>query len=682
MMTTSRQAWIRFSSRTGVLGVALLAGLGATSPAWAQAAPMPVSTAAPAPAPAATLDGILRQLSAYDGGIESAAAWKLRDYVRAHRDDPAGRTECETKLLAFLKTTATRSAKMEAARHLRVISGDTAVPALSALLIEGRSSDVALYVLQQIPGASAEQALVTALKKTTGATTLSVIAALGERRSEVAVSALVPLLSQPTLATSVGISLGRIGSDTAGAALSEALPTASALLKPTIAAAMLSCAERHVAAGNIPTAARLYDAVRADTSLPTSLAEAAAIGQIACAPNKAALAIEYLGSADAVSQAAAMVRLQDVVPPEGVAPVCLVLPRLSEPLQIKVLAALATYPAGRVLAAVLGAARRDSEPVRIAAIKALESTGGAAEVPFLVERAATAHGAEQIAARWALGRLRGQPVDEAILAMFGREKADETGETDVELLQAVAERRIYVAKPTVAGLVTTSSPKTRAQALKTLRVIGTPSDIPGVIDVLLASDDDTERTNAETTIGALAQMTASADGRARVVTKRLDKEKTPGTRALLIGLLPSIGDTATLPLLRTAVGDAEAQVSEAAVRALAAWPTGAAREDLVRLARDTRDETLRLLVLAGLVRIIGVDTHRDPEAAVADLRLAAGFAWRPEEHKLVLGVLGQFPCQSALELATGFLREESVKAEAQAAIDMITKALAKPADQT
>jgi len=140
-----------------------------------------------------------------------------------------------------------------------------------------------------------------------------------------------------------------------------------------------------------------------------------------------------------------------------------------------------------------------------------------------------------------------------------------------------------------------------------------------------------------------------------------------------------MGDPAALPVLRTAIRDSETDVVDAAVRAVAAWPTSAAREDLMALARDARNETHRLLAIRGLIRTIGLDAYRDAPAVVADLRLAAGFAWRSDEQKLVLGVLGRFPCVEALEMAKGFLKEPSVKSEAQAAIDRITPRLPKEA---
>jgi hypothetical protein len=57
--------------------------------------------------------------------------------------------------------------------------------------------------------------------------------------------------------------------------------------------------------------------------------------------------------------------------------------------------------------------------------------------------------------------------------------------------------------------------------------------------------------------------------------------------------------------------------------------------------------------------------------------MLSGLAWRPEEQKLV-GALGTFPCQAALDLAKGLLQNDALKAEAQAAIDTITLRLQRP----
>ena len=631
---------------------------------------------APAPASPATLDQILKEVSTWDGGIESAALWKLRDYVRARRNDPAGRAECESKLLQFLKTPATPVAKMAACRHLRVIGSAAAVAPLQAMLADPGSADMALYALQGIAGAAVDQALIAALPTSAGATTIAIVAALGERKATAAIPVLVPLLQQPALANAAAIALGRIGGD-AAVALVAAYPGAPTGLKAVLASSILECADSRLAAKDAQAALRLYEPLASDRSLPVALRRAATIGRISAAGSgSTAVLLETLGGSDGDLREAAISRIAAVIAPDGIAAVCARMPNLPEPAQVQVLAVLADYPADRVLPTVLEGARSGSLAVRIAALKALATTGGASVVPLLAETAARTRGPEQAAARATLGALKGRPVDDAVVTLLGQTPSERV---ESELLMAIADRRIFPAKPAVAARLTADSPRIRVQALRSLRTIGTPSDIPAVLDGLLAAAEEVEQAEAETTVAALAQKMGNLDGRSRVVRARLAAEKEPAARVRLIGVLPLIGDTSALPALRAALVDGSAQVVDAAVRALADWPTSAARDDILRLARDSRNETRRLLAIDGLVRSVALDRYRDPKAAVADLKFAAEIAWRPEEQKLVLGALVQFPCAEALDLANGFLNEPAVSAEAKVAAEAITARLAKPA---
>jgi HEAT repeat protein len=660
--TSSRQ---RLACGIAVIALAAMAGFARLS-------------LAQTPAAAASLDDILKQVATYDGGMDSAAIWKLRDYVYARKDDPAGRAECEAKLLQFLKTPATPVARMAAIRHLRVIGSDRAVPALQAMLADERSADMALYALQQIPGGAADSALMQALTTTTGATKTAVIAALGERRVPAAVPALAPLLQQPAFGRAAAFALGRIGDEPAAAALVASYAGAPGDLKPVVASSILGCADRWLAAKHTSAALRLYQPLSTDASLPVALRKAAMMGSITSAGNGgAALLMDQLKGSDGDMQEAAIARLADVVAPDAIGPVCALLPQLPEPAQVQLLAALSSYPRERVLPTVLQAARSSAVPVRLAAMKALESTGDQSVVPFLAEKAADARGPEQASARAALGMLKGRAVDEAILALLAQKPSDAVAR---ELLLVIGDRRIFAAKPVVAASLTSPSADVRAQALKTLRAIGTPSDIPAVLDLLLKSADESERGEAEKTTAALAQKVANSTARSREVRVRLTTEKAPDARVRLFNVLQLIGDNSALPVLRAALQDSSAEVRDGAVRALAAWPTSAARDDMVRLARDSGNETHRLLAIVSLVRTVGLDPYRNPEAAVADLKLAAGFASRPEEQKLILGAVVSFPCKDALDLATGFLQEPAVKAEAQAAVDNITMRLKKDKD--
>jgi hypothetical protein len=439
---------------------------------------------------------------------------------------------------------------------------------------------------------------------------------------------------------------------------------------------MLEAADGLLAAKEAGAAGGLLGPLLADRSLPAPMRRAALMGTISAAgPRAANLLVEMLAGDDADGRDSAIARIGDVIPPDGIGPVCELLPRLPEPAQVQVLAALSRYPAGRVRPAALEAARSTSTGVRVAALKTLESAGDASLVPFLAETAASAQkGPVQDAARRTLATVTGRDVDDAIVGTLKQPTSDAVA---AELMRAVADRRIFLAKPAISASLAAPSAAVRIEALKTLRAIGTPSDASPVLDVLLKTGDEMERGEAEKTVAVLLQKIASPEGRSRLIRTRYASEKDAAARATLIGLLPPTADGAALPVLRTALEDPSTGVVDASARAIAAWPTATARDDMLKLAREAQDETHRLLAIAGLVRLAGLDINRRPEAVVADLKLLSGLAWRPEEQKLILGALATFPCRDALELAKGFLENEALKAEAQAAIDKITPKLPK-----
>jgi HEAT repeat protein len=676
-MTTPRQ--IANPSLMAVT-LACLALAGAVPSALAQtAAKAPVPPAAAA-APA-SLDAILKQVALYDGGVESAAVWQLRDYVNARRDDAAGRAECEAKLLAFLKSPASPVARTLASRHLRLIAGETAVPALQAMLTDDKSADLALYALQGIPGEASGRALVQALGVTIGATKVEIVAALGERRSAEAVPAIVPLLQQPALAGPAAIALGRIGGDAARSALVASFAGAPAALKPVVASSLLALAEASLAGKDNATALKMYELVLAEASLPDAIRRGAAAGRISASGSGAkSVLLGYLKEPSAATgrrapmQEAAISKVASLYTAADISEVCALLPGLPDGSKVQLLAALSGYPGDRVAPAVLKELDSRTPAVRMAAFKTLGTVGGPSAVRPLAEAAARAKGPEQAAARVAIGSLKGRAVDEEIVTLLGQKPSDDLAG---ELLLAVGDRRIFPAKSAVTAALSSPAAATRAQALRALRSIGTPSDMPAVLDLLLGGSEESDRTEGEKTVVALAQKIDNLEGRSNAVRSRLGADKRPDARVRLIGLLALIGDPSALPILRTLAEDDDLEIRDAAVRAVASWPTSAAREDLLRLARESRNQTNRLLAIGGLVRVVGLDRYRDPQAAVADLEEAAALSWRPEEQRLILGAVTRFPCQAALDLANGFLKEPEVKAEAQSAIRAITARLKK-----
>jgi hypothetical protein len=74
--------------------------------------------------------------------------------------------------------------------------------------------------------------------------------------------------------------------------------------------------------------------------------------------------------------------------------------------------------------------------------------------------------------------------------------------------------------------------------------------------------------------------------------------------------------------------------------------------------------------------MIGMELYRSPEIAVRSFKDVLDLA-RPEEKKLILGILPGFASPDALELAEELLREKEVEAEAELAIQLIKEKLQK-----
>lgn len=622
----------------------------------------------------ASLDQILKALATFDGGIDSAPFWALRDYVYARRDDPAARAQCESALLAFLGGKATPTAKMAVCRHLRFIGGDKSVPVLAKMLPSPETSDMALYALAKIPGPAADLALRESLAKTGGAVQVSVINTLGVRGSREAVPALAPFLGQPKsdAAKAAAYVLGRLGGPASAAALTKALPAAPADLKVVLAASLLACGEQFVKDKDLSAAAPLYDKVLAANVSP-AMNRAAMRGRITSAGDKAAdVLMGALQGNDAARQDAAVLKIRDVIPPDAIGPICGLYPVLPEHLRIILLPVLAGYPKNAVLPVLLATVKGDTPAVRLAALKAMEIAGDASLVSFLAETGAKARGAEQAAARSALASIKGQDVDAAILEYLGQKTGEDI---QSELLLAVSERRIFAAKSVVSSFLGDASPRLRLQAIKGLRTIGTPSDIPAVLDRMLKCEEGAELLETQNTAAALAFKIAAPEGRSAAVKATLAEEKSPAGRARLIAVLGRIGDDSSLPQLRECLTAADAEVVDAAVRALAGWPTGTPIEDIWKIAKTSANETHKLLALQGFIRLTAAAKFRLPEAAVGDLKIASEAARRPEEKRLILAALPTFAGPEALELAKAIGADSTVRAEAHAAIAAINQKL-------
>jgi HEAT repeat protein len=656
--------------RIAATGLAVLLGLVILAPA---ATARPQAATAPA---SDSLDVILKDLASYKFDQGVGAPLRLRAYVFSHKDDPAAKRDCEAKLLAFLQTGPAPGGTMAACRSLSLIGSAASVPVLEGLLLKPETTDPARYALERIPGEEIDRALLNALGKAQGDVKRGIVSTLGRRAAAAALPALEKIVggNDPNLALDAVKALGRIGTTDAARVLTSYVGRAKGPQKGEAASALLLCAGAWRKAGKTAEAAAVYEKLLA-AGLPDVDRQAAFRGKLAAAGRDGqGLILKTLAGKDTALYAPAIAMIHMAFTGSEIGQVLPFMSKLPEDAQVQLTAVLAGYPAGTVLPIILKAADAPLPTVRMEALRTIGKIGNASVVEMLANRAAQAVGDEQSLARETLARLKGTDVETAILDQLKRESDDKL---KAELIQAVGERRIAAGKPVLMEMVRSAAPSLRLRAIGALKDISAPADLRDLLGLLFTITDDAEREAMQDTAASVALTIPRPLARGDAAENLLAGENDPKKKADLLRVLGKIGDDSALPLMRRALADPDKDVVDAAVRGLADWPATSARDDVFGIAAASENLTHKVLALRAFVRMIGLESYRQPEASVADLEKAMALASRPEEKKLVLGLLPRFPCEKGLRIAESLQNDPAVRDEAKAALDRIRESLGR-----
>lgn len=623
-----------------------------------------------------SLKTILEKVSSYDYGEDEEILSQLRDYVRSHRTSTESRKQCEEQLAEFLDSNATLAAKMTVCRHLREIGTSLSVPVLEKMLLDEETSDIARYALEKIPGASADRALIRGLSQNNKKIKIGILSSLGQRNAPASVPVLEKLLSESDSSTAIpaAVALGNIATPEASTALTKALGKTSGERQSQIASSLLKCAEQYLARGDRKAAIKLTNKILS-AQLPLPIHQAAVKVKIAASGNEAEkMIIDILKGKEQQFYLPAISMMRDVFDGASIQDVCKTLPGLPKESQVQLLEVLSHYPEKEVLDSVVNATQSEEKMVRMGALKALESIGDSSTVELLARHAAGTQGEEQRTARNTLWGLHRRGVDQAIL--LNLIKLIDAGIQE-ELVMSVGERRILEGINFLFSRARSSRPGIRLAAIKALEEVSSPSDLPRLLQLLINTPGERERTELENTIAGVAGKRLNPIGRANAVRTLLPELEDAKKRAALLRVLGKIGDDSSLSLVRQALADDNPEIRDAAVRALSDWPTLSPKEDLVRIVQTSKEQIHQVLALRAYVRMFEMEPYRSPESAVQSLKEALSWTKRAEEKKLILGILPQFACPDALKLAESLLKEKGVEEEAREAIKQIQRRLKK-----
>ncbi len=467
------------------------------------------------------------------------------------------------------------------------------------------------------------------------------------------------------------LALGEIGNAESLKLLARFNGVAPATLRVAVTNALLENAARAVREKRAPDAAKLYDTLYQPTA--SAYVRQGALRGLVLARGTGALpqiSAALMGSDEKMRAHAA--RLTLLMPGANSTKMLgELLPKLPAPAQVLLLDALADRGDNSVKNAVIALQNSSSAEVKVAAANALGALGNSADVDRLLAVAAV-EGDAQAAARSALSVLgatgtEGAAVNTKLMAVLkGTDSARQT-----EALRALTARREISALPAMITLLNGTGDVAK-EAARSIGEIGTPTAVPALMLWLQKGGDVGVGEKAVSAIYNRNDKTQiSPEPLLQVLaTPNL---ATP-LRASTFRLLGTLGSMQGFDRVAAATKDADADVSDAAIRALADWPSPQAIPTLIEVAGAAQKPVYNVLALRGVARLVG-RSEQNGDEKVAILKNAMEVAKRGEEKQLLLGALGDIKTLNALKLAEPLLADDGLKDSAGATIVKISEGL-------
>jgi len=613
---------------------------------------------------------LLKKIKKYDWGDSRENLTKLTAVLREGNPSQQELLKVEQSFIKFLNSKATLASKQFICKRLSLIGTEASVPTLSRMLLDEKTSDMARYALERIPGEKVNTALRDALVKTSGKLRIGIINTLGMRQDAQAVPLLKDFVydkDQETAKAAIA-ALGHIANNEALAILSEALVKACPCIRLSIYDALLKCADKLVDRGETVKAISIYKQVDGPDA-PFSVRAASIKGRFYADKEHAAqLLCMVIKNGDFEAQKVAFELLRELPQKDRLPHIAKQFPNLSPAARVQLITALGDIGDPSVKDVVVKATKCKYDQVRIAALKALANLGDAGTVNLLAEAAVKSSGAERKAAEESLALLRGDDINAAILEALP--KADT--KTKIVLLTALGARDAKETVPTLLETAKDKDAKVRRVALKVLGQLAQPDVLPQLVDLLINAQAQAERNEAISSVVAVAHKISDPSKQAEYILKKLPQVEKTTAKLSLLRVLGKIGDENALPVLRNALKDQNEEIQAEAIRALSDWPTDKPMGDLLAIAKNPKNPDHQALALSGYIRLVRIG-KRPEEKTVQMYVQAMNLAKDVAEKRQVLSGMGELGSVTALKTAQQYLQEKDIQPEAEIAVYKIAR---------
>jgi HEAT repeat protein len=584
------------------------------------------------------------------------------------------RADEEQDLITVLQSSTGIVQKCNACQRLRIIGTVKSVPALAVLLVgEERTSHAARYVLESMPCPEAGTVLSEALEKTSGQVKAGIINSLGTRRDRTAVPALTKLLSDPDvqMAASVITALGRIAAPEVLASLNVVKVDSARVLQAPLNDAFLMCAEALVSSGDKKTAHEIYEKIY-ESKVPQYFRVAAYRGLILTSDEKRALKLVEKGlkGKELSSLTASLQMAGELKGERTTKTLSKLLPKLSPEIQCRFIDALVQHDRSFVLTALLSIADSRNPDVRVAVLKALSKAGNDSAVPLLLKALASSKNVEQESAREALIRLQGKNSTTFIAENLSKIE----GPTKLEVIRILGLRRDVSVIPVLLKMADDTDESVRIASIQSLAMLANEASAGDLVALLLRVKTDSQRSEVEKALALAGARSMNKEQCAAPVVAALAGTDVTGKCALLRVCGSLTGPTA-LNALREGIKTTAVEVQDTAMRSLASSHDPEAIPDQLSNAKNTANQTYRVLLLRGCMKLIDETANMPAGKKIEVCKEVMSISDRVEEKMLVISCLSKLNTIESLKMLEQFLSDNTLKKDAATAILKIVKSL-------
>jgi HEAT repeat protein len=577
----------------------------------------------------------------------------------------------EADLIAVLRSDKPEAEKAIACKYLSVYGSDAAVPELAKLLSNERLASWARIALEAIPGEVSNEALRKATESLQGNLLVGVINSIGVRADAKAVDLLAKRLDDKDadVAAAAAVALGHIGNAAAAAPVRKALAGGSMKLRNGAAEGCILCAEKMLLGGNTAEATKIYDEVRkAEVPRPRML-EATRGAILARKGEGIPILVELLRSNDEGLFQIALGTTREFSGNDVDKALAAELEKLFPERAALVISAMADRKETVDLLAVLKAAAKGHKQVRLAAIDAMGRIGNATCVAPLLESAMEGDAEIAKAATEALVELPGPAVDKDLVSRLSKAE----GKTYPVLIEVVGQRRLEATQDLLKALNNSD------RAVKSAALTALGNTVPDKYFSVLINQVTTQKDPELAPVAQLALKTAAVrmpdrEACAGEITAALDKAPV-ATKIVLLDILAAVGGTKALAAVGAAGKSPDVTLQDASSKLLGEWATPDAGPVLLELAKRS-DNKYQGRSIRGYLRVARQMTMTEPQR-VEMCKNALEATRKPEEQKLVLVVLKQYPSLDMLRLAVKAAQTPELKADAKEAAEAIAQKLPK-----